>query len=440
MALTVLVSTLARRVRQAVLLAYPLIFTWLFAPSFVALIGSRLYGLAYQWIQPVNVWLEQSEPVWSLCQASIARAGRFDVFIGDGGLFLDGRPSARRRALLLLLPPGRLRPAFRRQEETPARRTWFVNRRPASPPRALRPARVRRRRGALEGTLLRADRCFYQDGASAGDRRDHAPLALITEVHGDLRQVSSFLAVWAGARRLIREGLVWALGSTSAGTPPSGCWPSPAHSVQHRDRARGRHLGQPYGHSADWLADPARQGVRGVWNQRGFAAVLVFHLAAGLGDRGGSTARDPCLDGPGRHADLAGRGGGDSRVVTGHHHFAGPGPSDRGPLSLQRISVHRRLLVYRVTLMGFVFTCWASCPGSRCLRWCHPSSRGSGGGARGARRRRFALREPESFVPAGRFVLVAIFVAAAAILTWRVVGGFDDVLARPRLRASPPRR
>ena len=65
-ALAVLVSTLARRVRYAVLVSYVLIFLWLFLPSFVALFGSWMYGLAYQWIQPVNEWLQQSSPfgVW----------------------------------------------------------------------------------------------------------------------------------------------------------------------------------------------------------------------------------------------------------------------------------------------------------------------------------------------------------------------------------------
>jgi ABC-type transport system involved in multi-copper enzyme maturation permease subunit len=65
-ALSVLVSTLARRVRYAVLVSYVLIFFWLFIPSFVAFFGSRMYGLTYQWIQPVNDWLQQLSPfaVW----------------------------------------------------------------------------------------------------------------------------------------------------------------------------------------------------------------------------------------------------------------------------------------------------------------------------------------------------------------------------------------
>ena len=41
-ALTVLVSTLARRVRQAVLTAYLLLFAWLLVPTFLDLIGSRV--------------------------------------------------------------------------------------------------------------------------------------------------------------------------------------------------------------------------------------------------------------------------------------------------------------------------------------------------------------------------------------------------------------
>jgi hypothetical protein len=44
--------------------------------------------------------------------------------------------------------------------------------------------------------------------------------------------------------------------------------------------------------------------------------------------------------------------------------------------------------------------------------------------------------DPLNFVPAGRFLLLVIYVVAASILTWRVVGRFDDWLDRPRIAAS----
>jgi hypothetical protein len=44
--------------------------------------------------------------------------------------------------------------------------------------------------------------------------------------------------------------------------------------------------------------------------------------------------------------------------------------------------------------------------------------------------------DPENFVPAGRFVLAAVYAAAAAILTWRAIVRFDDVLDRLRSAGS----
>jgi hypothetical protein len=40
--------------------------------------------------------------------------------------------------------------------------------------------------------------------------------------------------------------------------------------------------------------------------------------------------------------------------------------------------------------------------------------------------------DASDFVPIGRFVLLALYIIAAAVLTWRVVGRFDDWLDRPR--------
>ena len=59
-ALTVLVSTLARGVRQSVLTAYVVLLTWLFVPTFIDVTGSRLYPMVYHWAPSCS--LESTSP------------------------------------------------------------------------------------------------------------------------------------------------------------------------------------------------------------------------------------------------------------------------------------------------------------------------------------------------------------------------------------------
>ena len=65
--LTVLLSTLVRRVRQAVILAYFFIFGWMFGPAVCLLFGSTILRVEYQWIRPVNDWLAASTPPAFCC-------------------------------------------------------------------------------------------------------------------------------------------------------------------------------------------------------------------------------------------------------------------------------------------------------------------------------------------------------------------------------------
>ncbi len=125
-ALTVLVSTLARRVRQAVLTAYLLLLAWLLVPMFLDLFGSRMYSLAYQWIRPANTWLVAMNP-FALMLIVPMRGGlssSLSSVITDFEWMVGLQFGAA--ALFLFLAVWRLRPVFRRQEETPARRTWFA--------------------------------------------------------------------------------------------------------------------------------------------------------------------------------------------------------------------------------------------------------------------------------------------------------------------------
>ena len=140
-ALTVLISTLARRVRQAVLLAYTLApFGWFLGPAVCLLFGSTILLREYQWIRPVNdvargttpvgCFLEDGPSAWANCARALSSAlqGDFDWMVG---LQLGGA------ALFLLLAVWRLRPTFRRQEETPVRLGWLQTTRAQGPPPAL---------------------------------------------------------------------------------------------------------------------------------------------------------------------------------------------------------------------------------------------------------------------------------------------------------------
>ncbi len=62
-ALTVLVSTRARRVRDAIVTSYLLVLGWLLVPPLILVFGSAIRPAAYFWIQPVNDWLADSSPL-----------------------------------------------------------------------------------------------------------------------------------------------------------------------------------------------------------------------------------------------------------------------------------------------------------------------------------------------------------------------------------------
>ena len=127
-ALTVLVSTLSRKVRQAVLISYVLLLAWQFVPIIVYGAGSRLYPVAYSWIEPVNTLVGATSPlhVYVLTMMRIGAAGRsFGANIVVQVAWMAGLQLAT-AALMILIAVWRLRPTFRRHEATQARRTWFA--------------------------------------------------------------------------------------------------------------------------------------------------------------------------------------------------------------------------------------------------------------------------------------------------------------------------
>jgi ABC-type transport system involved in multi-copper enzyme maturation permease subunit len=128
-ALTVLVSTLARRVRQAVLIAYVLVLAWQFVPIIVYGAGSRLYPVTYRWIEPIVTWVGATSPlyVFAITTMRMGRFGGWNAFAVEQFAWMVGLQLGS-AAFLILLAVWRLRPAFRRHEATQPRRKWFEGR------------------------------------------------------------------------------------------------------------------------------------------------------------------------------------------------------------------------------------------------------------------------------------------------------------------------
>jgi hypothetical protein len=280
-ALTVLISTLVRRVRQAVVISYLLMLAWLFVPPLIGILCAALYPAIYSWYGPVSEWLTATSPVeiWfeearrPMVRGMVPTAAPIEAFEWMVGLQLGGA------VLLLLLAIWRLRPTFRRQEETPARRTWF----------RARPAHSRRPRWL--------DRPACGDDAVLWKERYFAPadlftkmvllpaiiivtlpLALITEVEGGFSGVLVDL-FWNGwrAARFRGESLVWAL-QVDLGwytafwlLAVAGACASSV-TIEREEDTWVSLTATPL---TGW--EIVRAKILGaIWNQRGFGAVLIF--------------------------------------------------------------------------------------------------------------------------------------------------------------------
>ncbi len=144
-ALTVLVSTVSRKVRQAVLISYILLLAWQIAPAIVLLAGSRLFPATYGWIEPVNTWVGATSPLWVYSSMFIRNAFGFGrgmgpasaTFLAEQLAWMAGLQLGA-AALMVLLAVWQLRPTFRRHEATQPRRTWFGPRGPRRPGRRPR--------------------------------------------------------------------------------------------------------------------------------------------------------------------------------------------------------------------------------------------------------------------------------------------------------------
>jgi ABC-type transport system involved in multi-copper enzyme maturation permease subunit len=282
-AMTLLVSTMARRVRDAILSAYLLMLMWLLVPPLILLFGSAFKPQLYFWIQPVNEWLADTSPAGLLVRSRLGMvfglsAGMFDRFVWMVGSQLAGA------VLLLMLAIWRLRPTFRRHEESSPRRSWF----------RAREGRRHRRWPAHpdcgDDPILWKERFF-----APVDRFTRLvllpaivvitlPLVLLTEVEGHFSRILVELAIRGSeVRRLLPEGFLWMLqidlgwyvafwllavagASASSVTVEreKDTWVSLTSTpLTGGEILRGKVLGA-------------------LWHQRGFAVVLIFLWALGL--------------------------------------------------------------------------------------------------------------------------------------------------------------
>jgi ABC-type transport system involved in multi-copper enzyme maturation permease subunit len=130
--LAVLISTFARRVGQAVLIAYVLEIGWLIVPPIFDNVCRHLFPEIYLWIGPVSEWAAATTPGSLLWTQFVVKKAR--LFAAAGGTppptFLDqflwmlGLQGAL-GVFFLVIAGWQLRPTFRRQEESRPWVTWF---------------------------------------------------------------------------------------------------------------------------------------------------------------------------------------------------------------------------------------------------------------------------------------------------------------------------
>jgi hypothetical protein len=455
-ALTVLVSTLARRVRQAVLTAYLLMLAWLFLPSLIALCGmlftgptltgsthSGLLRQLYSWVAPVNTLLVVSSPAgcWLIIEAVPTRRA---IGIGLPGLMSEFEWMVALQlggaAVLLLLAVWRLRPIFRRQEETPARRTWFR-------PREGRPRRLRwhARPECGEDAVLWKERYFAP--ADIFTRMvllpaivvATVPLGILTETEGGISHV--FLNLWrygfAANQRQGSDSFAWALRIDLGWY--TAFWllavAGAAASSVTIEREEDTWISLTSTLLTGW--EILRAKVLGaIWNQRGFGAVLIALWLLGLVS--GSVHPLRIL------ASVAVVG-----VLTWFVAALGIHASLRAP------STSKALVATLVTLCLFnaypliildAFRGNLSVDSSFALLGALPrlaasplvTYHDSPGTWNSTRTEQIGPFPPTHDVAAG-WGFLAIIIGAAAFLTWRVLGRFDRWLDRPRLSSMTER-
>ena len=348
LAMTILVSTLARQVRQAILMSYLLMLIWLFVPPVIELVGPVFIPAVYDWIRPVNEWLAISTPVNFWLSSWRRRMGP-SLALSTWSLRFEWMVTTQivGAILLLLLAIRQLRPTFRRQADTPARRTWFSTR------VARRRMRWLARPACGDDGVLWKERYF-----APGDIFTKlvllpavilvtVPLALLTEVEGRMSQV--FLDLWRNgwnANGNRSENFVWAL-QVDLGWYTAFWLLAVAGSmrVERDDRARGRHLDQPDGDPAVRVGDPAGEGSRCDLESARFWRRTGLPLGDRPDDWDGFSPRSLRFHCDRRLVDMARRCNRNPRLFDGHIHVESAELDDRGPRPVQRLPVRAHHLV-----------------------------------------------------------------------------------------------
>ena len=287
-ALTVLISTLSRGVRPAILTSYLLLLCWLLVPPAISVFGSMFRPAIYYWVKPFNDWLSASSPLGVYYQGMIRRMMpramvSFPVMLVEFEWMVKLQLGSA--AIFLLLAIWRLRPTFRRQEETTVRRTWF------------------RRQNRDHHSRRRFERPDCGDDAILWKERYFAPtdiltklvllpaivaitlpLTLITEGYGDLSGVVKDL--WRYGGRLgphLSANLTWALqvdfGWYTAFwlLAVTGACASSV-TIEREEDTWVSLTATPL---TGW--EILRAKILGaIWNQRGFGAVMIFLWIVGL--------------------------------------------------------------------------------------------------------------------------------------------------------------
>lgn len=128
-ALTVFISTMARKVRQSVLISYILLLAWQFTPIVLLGLGKNPYFFPdtyTRWIEPINDWVGATTPmfVYVMSMMRMGPAGRIAPWMYEQVAWMIGLQLGT-AAVLVLLAVWQLRPTFRRHEATQPRRKWF---------------------------------------------------------------------------------------------------------------------------------------------------------------------------------------------------------------------------------------------------------------------------------------------------------------------------
>jgi ABC-type Na+ efflux pump permease subunit len=116
--LSILVSTYARRPREAISLVYVLEVAWLFLPPMIDAIGAQPswpWSEIYPWIAPVNAWVAASSPAYLLSLAARVFGRGPGAFI-EALIWMMGL-QALVGASMVVLAVARLRPIFRKEGE-----------------------------------------------------------------------------------------------------------------------------------------------------------------------------------------------------------------------------------------------------------------------------------------------------------------------------------